>query len=59
MNACYTINTKKQYLKIFNNQMEYPLPMVKELKAQHDQTYQQIANYLLKLYEKEQYQLDL
>ncbi len=49
MDACYSLNRKKNYMTIYNNQSRYPLDMVQELKAQNRQTYQEIADALLKM----------
>ncbi len=46
MDACYTINRKKKYFRIYNLDMDFPLEKVQEMKTQNDQTYQQVANAL-------------
>ena len=51
--ACWTINRKKGYFHIYNSNATYPLPMAEEYKAQHDLTWQQVADSLLKIDQQE------
>lgn len=53
MKACFTINRKKNEFHIYNIHSSYPLDMVQELKTQLDETYQQVANELVKIYHDE------
>lgn len=45
--ACWTINRKKGYFRIYNIDMDFPLEDIQEYKTQHDMSYQQIADALL------------
>ena len=47
--ACYTINRKRSYFRIYWQRCayDYPLDMASELKLQHDLTWQQLADQLL------------
>lgn len=49
MKACYSINRKKGYVTIYNNNARYPLVLWEEFKAQNDLTHQQVADELLKM----------
>lgn len=47
IDACWSINRKKRYFTIYNNQTRYPLQMIQEYKAINEMSYQQVANELL------------
>ncbi len=53
MDACYSINRKKKYVTIYNNQTRYPLELWNELRAQHGMTHQEQANAMLEIEQKE------
>ena len=55
MNACYTINRKRGYLKVRTRlaEYEYPLDLADELKTQNGHTWQQLANALGKMQDEQ------
>ena len=55
MNACYTINRKRGYLRVRTGlaTYDYPLDLADELKGQQDLTWQELANHLAKLQDEQ------
>jgi hypothetical protein len=60
VNACYTINKKRGYLRVRTTlaTYDYPLDLASELKTQNNHTWQELANHLAKLQDEQVKEMD-